>query len=106
MKITLHMKLLEKSISLLRTYGIGKEFLLVKVTNFQLSLNANDLYAYLKPGAKVNGNYVLQYTNEISAGIKSKYRSELSKLWNIIEKQAQEIFNNKETELKEELKPY
>src|SRR5699024_5433094 len=49
---------------------------------------------------------VLQYTNEISAGIKSKYRSELSKLWIIIEKQAQEIFNNKETELKEELKPY
>src|SRR5699024_7377057 len=27
-------------------------------------------------------------------------------LWSIIEKQAQEIFNNKETELKEELKPY
>src|SRR5699024_10010567 len=104
MENTIQWKLREKIISLLQTYGIGKESLLEKVTNFQVSLNADDLYAYLKPGAKVNGNYVLQYTNEISAGIKSKYRSELSKLWNIIEKRAQEIFNNKETELKEELK--
>lgn len=106
MENTIQWKLREKIISLLQTYGIGKESLLEKVTNFQVSLNADDLYAYLKSGAKVNGNYVLQYTNEISAGIKSKYRSELSKLWDIIEKRAQEIFNNKETELKEELKPY
>src|SRR5699024_8495904 len=106
MENTIQWKLREKLISLLQTYGIGKESLLEKVTNFQVSLNADDLYAYLKPGAKVNGNYVLQYTNEISAGIKSKYRSELSKLWNVIEKHAQEIFSNKEAELKEELKPY
>src|SRR5699024_856408 len=106
MENTIQCKLREKIISLLQTYGIGKESLLERVTNIQVSLNADDLDDYLKSGGKVHGNYVLAYTNEISSGIKSKYRSELSKLWNIIEKQAQEIFNNKETELKEELKPY
>src|SRR5699024_1632467 len=42
--------------------------------NFSINFTEEELFASLKEGATVNGNYVLNYTNEISNKIKQLCR--------------------------------
>lgn len=48
-----------------------------------------DLFKALKPGAKMNGDYVLNYTNELASDIKSKFRKKGLDLWKSVEQAEQ-----------------
>src|SRR5699024_1044210 len=74
------------------------EELLKSAQQLTISFDERDLYDFMKPGAMVNGNYVLNYTNEISQSIKNKFRKQTNALWDQI---AAESEKKKEKETKE-----
>src|SRR5690625_4092883 len=83
---TILWKLREKFVEILRDFEIHDETLLHKAQQISFSFGEEDLHALVKQGAKVNGNYILNYTNEVSANIKAKCRSAANQLWNEIER--------------------
>lgn len=106
MENTIQWKLREKVIALLQTYGLADETLLEKVQQLNITFSQEDLLTHLKQGATVNGNYVLNYTNDVSAGIKAKYRNEMNKLWQAVHLHAQNMFQKEEDKITKELAPY
>ncbi|HLR68849.1 MAG TPA: dynamin family protein [Virgibacillus sp.] len=95
---TIQWKLREKITELLQSYELGTEELLKSAQQLTISFDERDLYDFMKPGAMVNGNYVLNYTNEISQSIKNKFRKQTNALWDQI---AAESEKKKEKETKE-----
>lgn len=69
---TIVWKLREKFAQILQNYEIGNESLRQAAQNFTFDVTEDLLFASLKEGATVNGNYVLNYTNEISNKIKQQ----------------------------------
>lgn len=78
-------KLRDKLIHLLNENNITDAALRSDIQNLTIKYTAEDLFSHMKDGAQVNGNYVLNYTNDISADIKSKCRAQAQKLWRKIE---------------------
>src|SRR5699024_10654876 len=85
---TVQWKLREKTIELLQTYNITSESLLQHVQELSISFQKEDLLSFMKTGATVNGNYILNYTNDLSNSIKNKYRQAANDLWELIQKEA------------------
>src|SRR5699024_10205678 len=52
--------------------------------NFTVHYTEEDLFSFMKDGAMVNGNYVLNYTNEIASNIKQKFRQESRYIWKLL----------------------
>src|SRR5699024_8984707 len=52
-----------------------------EIEQFAIDYQESNVRQFMKNGATVNGNYVLNYTNEISNDIKSKFRSLANNLW-------------------------
>lgn len=89
MKASIEWKLRDKFSELLRNYSVTDQDLLSEVQQLSISIDADDVIGLIKKGAQVNGDYVLNYTNELSYLIKSKYRRSarelLSKISHAIE---------------------
>src|SRR5699024_8733788 len=82
---TILWKLREKFVEILQENDIQDETLLNKAQQFTFDFGETELKAHIKQGAKVNGNYILNYTNEVASTIKAKCRSAASRLWREIE---------------------
>src|SRR5699024_2225482 len=102
---TIQWKLREKITELLQSYELGTEELLKSAQQLTISFDERDLYDFMKPGAMVNGNYVLNYTNEISQSIKNKYRKQTNNLWEDISAVSHAKYEAEENEINKALDP-
>lgn len=82
---TILWKLREKFVEILREFDIHEDELLSKAQQFTFSFGQEEINELIRPGASVNGNYILNYSNEVAAKIKANCRSAANKLWNDIE---------------------
>lgn len=71
MQTTIIWKLREKLAQFIQDYQIANEYLRDMAQNYTIELTKDDLFTSLKDGAQVNGQYVLNYTNELSNRIKT-----------------------------------
>ncbi|SFA75117.1 Dynamin family protein [Lentibacillus halodurans] len=83
-------KLRDKLLHLLHVYKVHDQELTRKIQNMSITYDASSLTALIKPGAKVNGDYVLHYTNDVSADVKQKFKQEALYLWDAIYKKIAE----------------
>ncbi|HLR72373.1 MAG TPA: dynamin family protein, partial [Pseudogracilibacillus sp.] len=83
---TIQWKLRDKFNHMLRSYQVNNEKLLKIVQQFDIRYHKDHLFSFIKPGATINGNYILNYTNDISNDIKNKFRQEANNLLETIEK--------------------
>lgn len=77
---TIEWKLREKFISLLKDSSITSDHLNELIQNFSVKYDEGDALSFVKQGALLNGNYILNYTNEVSSDIKNKFRMKASEL--------------------------
>ncbi len=105
METTIQWKLREKATELLQAYHLADEHLLEQAQQLSISLDEMDLSEFMKPGAQVNGNYVLNYTNDLSQSIKSKYRQAANNLWQYIADAAEQQTEMLIRDLNERLAP-
>ncbi|HZW69199.1 MAG TPA: dynamin family protein [Pseudogracilibacillus sp.] len=71
MQTTIIWKLREKLAQIIQDYQIANEELRDMAQNYTIEFTKDDLFNSLKDGAQVNGQYVLNYTNELSNQIKT-----------------------------------
>ncbi|GGJ85054.1 GTPase [Lentibacillus kapialis] len=67
-------RLRDKLLNLLHQYGIYNQALTQHIQNISITYDSDSLKALIKPGATVNSNYVLHYTDDISHDIKQSYK--------------------------------
>ncbi|WP_245183497.1 dynamin family protein [Lentibacillus salicampi] len=77
-------RLRDKLLNLLQDYELYNQELTEHIQNMSITYDAGKLKALIKPGATVNGDYVLRYTNDITQDVKQSYKRETQKLWNSI----------------------
>lgn len=103
---TILWKLREKFVAILQDFHIHDEELLERTQNFSFPFDEESLTSLIKHGATVNGNYILNYTNEVSATIKAKCRNAASQLWNEIAEKTTEILNKQREDYEKSLKQF
>src|SRR5699024_2196879 len=104
---TIIWKLREKFAQLLQDYQIANDELRDVAQNFSINFSEDDLLASLKQGATVNGNYVLNYTNEITNKIKQQCKRKANEILVDMKTQLTLLSEEKRTPLlmkKEQLK--
>ena len=67
-------KLRDKFLTINRNYSITDVVLQDAVNKFTITYDTMDLKKLIKPGAQVNGDYVLNYTNDVADDIKRKFK--------------------------------
>ncbi|WP_226376854.1 dynamin family protein [Oceanobacillus halotolerans] len=92
-------KLRDKLIDFLKTNDMNNTFIIQQVQSLQISYSEEDLIRLIKPGAKVNGDSVLNYTNEVRQDILNKYKQQVRSIWDVI----QQYYNE---QIKEEIITY
>ncbi|MEN1969464.1 dynamin family protein [Lentibacillus sp. N15] len=103
METAIQWKLRDKFTNLLKQYGITDQALFECIQQLAIDYTTKDLAALINPGAKVNGQSVLHYTNEVSQDIKQKYRSQAKQLWEQIDGQLTHENKKKQLAFKDEL---
>src|SRR5690625_2478543 len=83
---TIQWKLRDKFIQMLRDYQINDEKLMQDAQQIGLNYTPENLHAFVKTGATINGSYILNYTNDVSNDIKNKFRQQANNLLVQIEK--------------------
>ncbi len=121
---TIQWSLKERLNTFLSENEIQDENLVQSIQVLEVNFTEEDLKKFLKPGAQVNGQYVLNYTNEISSHIKQLFRNKTNSFWIEVENKLNEeiktirvnalstkeieeafaIYQNKKEELNKELK--
>ncbi|MFD2045773.1 dynamin family protein [Ornithinibacillus salinisoli] len=103
-------KLRDKFNALLKEYDIRDEQISEQMQQITIEYTVEDLLKHMKSGAKLNGDYVLNYTNEISTDIKNKFKQQarllLETIKNRVEKESQvmlEVYKKEEAKLQESL---
>jgi predicted GTPase len=77
----------DKVISLLKKYNLTHPHFIQMTEQLAITYSAEELITLIKPGAKINGSYVLNYTNDVSVHIKNKYKNQTRDLLIIILKE-------------------
>lgn len=103
---TIQWKLRDKFIQMLRDYQINDEDLMQKAQQIGLTYTRDHLHAFIKAGATINGNYILNYTNDISNDIKNKFRQQANSLLAQIEKVSTDKWENEKIKYIEEKRKY
>ena len=67
-------KLRDKFLNLARDFSITDTSIQEKINNLSLPYGADELKKIINPSAQVNGDYVLNYTNDVASDIKAKFR--------------------------------
>ncbi|MCG1028383.1 dynamin family GTPase [Virgibacillus halodenitrificans] len=96
-------KLRDKFTNLLKVNKLSNTSLQQMVQKLRISLTNDSIMGKLKPGAKVNGEYVLNYTNEVANEIKSRYKREALHLIGRIKEQQVSANEQKIAEIEEKL---
>lgn len=73
-------KLRDKIIQQMKSFDITDPGLIQKVQGLSIKYTSDDLESLIKPGAKVNGESVLNYTKDVSINIKEKFKKETIKI--------------------------
>src|SRR5699024_1818661 len=71
---TIQWKIRDKFQSLLTENAIHDTGLMDKTNHLSLKYSKDDLHNQLKTGAKVNGNYVLKYTDDVASDVKQRFK--------------------------------
>lgn len=103
MEASIQWKLREKFTNLAHQYGISGEAVQKQIQELNVTYSAEDAKKLVKPGAKVNGDSVLHYTNDVSADIKSKYRKQALDLLEFLNKQLKDSQIDEETMYRQQL---
>src|SRR5690625_2206380 len=77
----------DKVIALLNQYQLSDPTLIQSTKQLAIEYTVDDLITLIKPGAQINGPYVLNYTNDVSADIKNKYKNQARKLAHYIQEE-------------------
>ncbi|WP_249869634.1 dynamin family protein [Oceanobacillus saliphilus] len=77
-------KLRDKLNILLKKYVVNDSALQSKVNELQITYDLEHVEKLIKPGAKMNGDYVLNYTNDVSADVKSKFKQNARTILNLV----------------------
>ncbi|MGY0691684.1 dynamin family protein [Virgibacillus sp. FSP13] len=86
MEAVVQWKLRDKLADLLKQFGITDRELVESVQALSIDYTGEDLLTLVKSGAKVTGESVLNYTNDVSNDIKQKYKTKALQIWNIIDR--------------------
>ncbi|OEH93011.1 hypothetical protein BFG57_14015 [Bacillus solimangrovi] len=102
-ELSFHIKgFLEK---MFKSYDLDDVSLLSQIHNVQIEFNENVLKDTVKTGAGVTGDYVLNYTNDVSTEIKRLYRYELIPLMheakNLLQNNNKEVLSDLSKQLTE-----
>ncbi|WP_373896119.1 dynamin family protein [Virgibacillus natechei] len=89
-------KLRDKFIELIKSYDMNDQELHKKIQDLSITYTDEDLMKLIKPGAKVNGDYILNYTSDVAADIKQQFRKNARCLWEFIH---QAIINKNEEKI-------
>ena len=82
---TIQWSLKERINNFLSENDIQDENLVQSIQKLEVIYSEDDLKQFLKSGAQVNSQYVLNYTNEISSHIKQLFRNKINAFWNEVE---------------------
>ncbi|MDY0396660.1 hypothetical protein RWE15_23075 [Virgibacillus halophilus] len=96
---TIQWKLRDKMLELLQKFDIHDEHLQQLIQNLTLQYKEEDLKNQMKPGARLNGNYLLHYTNDVAADIKNKFRQLILPLIEEIGEMTEKQLENQVNEL-------
>ncbi|WP_156289167.1 dynamin family protein [Oceanobacillus salinisoli] len=96
-------KLRDKFVQLAKQYDLTDEALVKQIQSLSLTYGEADLITLIKPGAKVNGDYVLHYTKDVSNDIKIKFKQMANQLLGAIKQYLTEKNKQKELEYKKQL---
>ncbi|MFD1848893.1 dynamin family protein [Oceanobacillus bengalensis] len=69
-------KLRDKLLQIIKDYDISNTKLQQDIQQLAIIYTEQDLMNQLKPGAMINGDYVLNYTNDVANDIKNKFKQE------------------------------
>lgn len=86
---TIEWKLRDKIIDLLSANDMSSPTLMEETKSFSIHYRETDLLSLINKGARINGDYVLHYTNNVSAAIKNKFKGKARILWSKIQKEVQ-----------------
>ncbi len=86
MDASIQWKLRDKFLDLLQQFNVYDQNLSNTIQHIAIDYGEEQLQALQKPGAKVNGDYVLIYTNDVSSDIKNRYKREALGIWDEIQK--------------------
>lgn len=75
----------DKVIALLTAFDLDDPELIQFTQQLSIEYTATDLIERIKHGAQINGEYVLNYTNDVGIDIKNKYKAKVWSLWDKIE---------------------
>ncbi|RKQ37590.1 dynamin family protein [Oceanobacillus halophilus] len=103
MEASIQWKLRDKFAQLLNEYHITDDTILKEVQSLRLNYQADDLFELINPGAKVNGDYILNYTKEVTNDVKTKYKQRTNYLIELIKGIVTEKNRKKENKYKEQL---
>lgn len=99
---TIVWRLREKFAELLHDYEIASDELREKAQQFDIPFTEENVFDALKEGAKVNGQYVLNYTNELSNQIKLLAKREAQGLLDLFKAEVEKQAKGKATPLLQE----
>ncbi|WP_100010849.1 dynamin family protein [Lentibacillus sediminis] len=78
-------KLRDKLLQVLNSYQVDDPSLQKRLQDLKINYTIKDLQRLLKPGAKLNGDYLLNYTNDIAADVKRRYKQKANDIWTAVE---------------------
>lgn len=96
---TIVWKLKEKFNEFVQAYQLQDESLQNAIEEFTVVYDEKNAKQFMKTGATINGNYILNYTNDISNDIKNKFRTLANELWSIFKR----VITTKNEEIKTHL---
>lgn len=103
----------EYMLRVLKEKRLDSQELLARVQEFSIPFSPELLAGLIKPGARLSGDYVLQYTDEVATEIKRMAKTLVSELKNILlgemenrNKQLQEKLEMKDKSMERYLKAY
>lgn len=85
---TIQWKLRDKYVQLLKDFSITEQTMMEEVNQFTIDYRSEDFKKLVKSRAQVNGEYVLNYTNDVANDIKSKFKR---KSYELLEKMKQAL---------------
>src|SRR5690625_3756257 len=80
----LHWKVRDKLQQLVKEHNLETSHLMQEIQNIRINYTIEDLQKLIKPGAKINGDYVLNYTNDVTANIIQKYKQAVNSVFEIV----------------------
>lgn len=103
MEASIEWRLRDKFTAVLKRYEWNNPLLHDEIQKLTVEYAEEQLIGLIKPGATLNGEFVLNYTNDVSADIKQAYKQNSRKLWDVISAFIQSKNKERQAELEKEI---